>query len=300
MPWSGAGSFSRTNGINTGPTTWSLDEAGGIGIARDRHETHDNDLATGINAAIAKNGENAPTANLPMGGFRHTNVADATTRSDYSKVSQTQDSAYMYGGTSTGAANVYTILLSPAITAYTAGLTVRFRSHQANTGTATLQVNGLGIVNITKRAGTIFLNGGDIGNGDIIECMHDGTVWQLTAQRGGLESWTPTFAGSGSMTTTAPSINQAHFHREGEIVWFTIQATVTTGGVASNQVQFTLPVAALGTGYINFAGFVNDVGNLRSALGIAVSTTVVGVQRFDNTNFTLGTVTLYIQGFYRA
>lgn len=41
------------------------------------------DVATGITACLAKNGENAPTANLPMGGFKHTGAADGGAAGQY-------------------------------------------------------------------------------------------------------------------------------------------------------------------------------------------------------------------------
>lgn len=46
------------------------------------------DLAAGISASIAKNGENVPTANLPMGGLKHTGVAAATAAGQYLEYSQ--------------------------------------------------------------------------------------------------------------------------------------------------------------------------------------------------------------------
>lgn len=67
MPWSG-GSFSRTNGSNTGTTVWQQDEAGAVDIEADRHDTHDQDLADGINACLAKDGSNAMTGNLDLNG----------------------------------------------------------------------------------------------------------------------------------------------------------------------------------------------------------------------------------------
>jgi hypothetical protein len=47
-----------------------------------RHDTHDQDLATGINAALAKDGSNAATANLNAGGFKVTNLGTPTVSTD--------------------------------------------------------------------------------------------------------------------------------------------------------------------------------------------------------------------------
>lgn len=74
MPWSG-GSFSRTNGSNTGTTVWQQDEAGAVDIEADRHDTHDQDLADGINACLAKDGSNAMTGNLNLNGNSFDNAS---------------------------------------------------------------------------------------------------------------------------------------------------------------------------------------------------------------------------------
>jgi len=90
MAWNGTGTFSRTNGVNTGTTVWAADKAAGVKIVSDRHDTHDQDLADGINACLAKNGENAATANLDLGGFKFTNAADGASDSDLASVGQTE------------------------------------------------------------------------------------------------------------------------------------------------------------------------------------------------------------------
>lgn len=86
MAWSGS-AFTRVYGT----TGWQDDAALGTGIVADRHDTQDNDLATGINACINKNGANTPTANLSMGGFKHTNVANASASNEYVAKGQLED-----------------------------------------------------------------------------------------------------------------------------------------------------------------------------------------------------------------
>jgi hypothetical protein len=67
MAWNGSGAFARTNGTYNGTTVWQQDEAAAVDIEADRHDTHDQDLAAGINACLAKNGENSMTGDLNMG-----------------------------------------------------------------------------------------------------------------------------------------------------------------------------------------------------------------------------------------
>lgn len=77
MPWA-AGTFSRTNGVNSGADTWEQDRDEPVNILASRHDDHDQDLADGINACLLKDGTNTPTADLPMGGFTHTGLGSGT------------------------------------------------------------------------------------------------------------------------------------------------------------------------------------------------------------------------------
>lgn len=74
MGWSG-GSYSKGN---AGTGGWAGDASAGIGIEAGRHDTQDNDFATGINQCINKDGSNSFTANPNLGGFRPTNIAAGT------------------------------------------------------------------------------------------------------------------------------------------------------------------------------------------------------------------------------
>ena len=84
----------------------------------------------------------------------------------------------------TGAANACAVALTPAATAYAAGMVVRFKAAATNTGATTLNVNALGNKAI-KRANGNALTAGDIVTGQIVEVVYDGTNFQLfVAPRG--------------------------------------------------------------------------------------------------------------------
>jgi hypothetical protein len=85
MGWSG-GTYTKWNA----PTGWAGDAASGIGIEAGRHDTQDDDFANGINNCLNKAGQNTPTANLPMGGFKHTNCAAAVSSTDYATLGDVQ------------------------------------------------------------------------------------------------------------------------------------------------------------------------------------------------------------------
>jgi len=92
MGWSG-GVYTKGNSATGG---WTGDAASGIGIEAGRHDTQDNDFATGINTCLTKDGQNTPTANLPMGGFKHTGVANGSANTDYMAYGQIRNGTPLY------------------------------------------------------------------------------------------------------------------------------------------------------------------------------------------------------------
>ncbi len=147
MPWNGAApskTFGRTDGSRTGATTWSLAEDAGVNIESTDHDTHDQDLAAGINACIEKNGGNTAAANLPMGGFKHTGVANAGNLTDYLRASQIGDGSALWLGDISAAdtKTASSIFSTPA--AYTDGQLVLGRNVTENTDAVTLNINLIG------------------------------------------------------------------------------------------------------------------------------------------------------------
>lgn len=88
MPWSG-GTFTRSNGVFTGSLVWTDDKNAGTKITSAHHDTHDQDLAQGINACLNKNGQNSPTANIPWGGYKITGLSYGSADKDSATYGQT-------------------------------------------------------------------------------------------------------------------------------------------------------------------------------------------------------------------
>jgi hypothetical protein len=68
MSWNGSGTY-------TLPALYSP-EVNGTVIDAARYNGLTGDVATGINNCLTKDGQNVPTANLPMGGFKHTGLSE--------------------------------------------------------------------------------------------------------------------------------------------------------------------------------------------------------------------------------
>lgn len=98
MPWTGP-VFSRTNGTHTGSTTWAQDAAAGDKILSTRHDTHDQDIADGINSCLKKDGGNSPTANIPMNNHKFTGMAVGVSSTDSARFGQTITAASLDSGT---------------------------------------------------------------------------------------------------------------------------------------------------------------------------------------------------------
>lgn len=82
-----------------------------------------------------------------------------------------------HAATDTGTANAYAIAPLPAITAYGTGQCFWFFAINANTGASTLAVNGLVAKAIERRGNP--LTGTEIGAGDLVSVVYDGTAFQM-------------------------------------------------------------------------------------------------------------------------
>src|SRR5574343_403535 len=157
MPRNGSGTFSLTAGnpVVTGATISSTDFNNTM-----------SDIATALTASIAKDGQTTPSANLPMGTYRHTGVGAGAALTDYARYDQLQNSAPQYLSTVSGADTI-TAAAPVAPSAYAAGQTFRFIAVSANTGAVTLNVSSLGAKAVTKN-GTTALAAGDIQSGAVV------------------------------------------------------------------------------------------------------------------------------------
>lgn len=84
MPFNGSGQFNLLY-------NWQNDAAQGLNISSSRMQGQDADIASGLSDCVTKDGQTIPTANLPMGGFRHTNVGNAQYPTDYATLGQIQN-----------------------------------------------------------------------------------------------------------------------------------------------------------------------------------------------------------------
>lgn len=169
MSWI-SGTFSRVH-------NWQNDADASIGIVASRHDEEDDNLSTGINAALHKGGQNTPTADISWGGYKLTSLGASTTAAGAARLDQAQFQVSAYA-VSTGSANTYAVSLSPAATSYTAGMMIRFRPSASCTGASTVNVNALGAKDIVLMSGQV-LHRKALHSSQIAECVYDGTKFIL-------------------------------------------------------------------------------------------------------------------------
>ena len=205
-----------------------------------------NDIGNAMTASLAYDGQTVPVANLPMGGYLHTNVANATARTNYAAAGQVQDGTFAYL-TSVSGTDTITALAALSMSALAAGQEFRFIAVGANTTTGvTLNINSIGAKNITKNGATA-LAIGDIKNAQVVSVVYDGTQFQLQT----------------NIVTTAVSSFTAG------TTGFT-PSTATTGAVT---LAGTLNVANGGTGSTSLAANNVILGNDTSAVQVVAPST---------------------------
>jgi hypothetical protein len=99
-----------------------------------------------------------------------------------------------------GTSSAYSCSLTPAVGGYAAGTTYWFRANTANTGSATLSLNGLGVKPIVKQSNQP-LASNDIRAGQWVMVTYDGSNMQMQSQTGNASgSVSAVFGRAGAVT----------------------------------------------------------------------------------------------------
>jgi len=197
------------------------------------------DIATALTGSLSADGQTTPTGNLPMGGYKHTNVADATVRNQYASAGQVQDSAFTFL-TSPSGTNTITATASLGMSAYVTGQRFFFVAPAANTGAVTLNINAIGAKSVTK-SGTTALLAGDIVSGSVVQVVYDGTQFQLLNPYSASVGPTTSLISSLSLTSNVVTINTASAHG------ILINDSVVVTAVTNTAVNGSFTVASVPT-----------------------------------------------------
>lgn len=191
-----------------------------------------------------------------------------------------QKSSLTYA-TATGLSNAYVVFLPVAPAAYTAGMTVTFKANVANTGAATLNVNGLGTRPIYKNGGTA-LAANDISANQIITAVFDGSNFQITGQIGLLSGFNGNLSGDVSGPQNATLIGNSTINT----VKLVDQA-VTTGKIADSAVT----TQKLANGAVTNAKLADSAVNTINLAGMSVTSGKIANGAVGTTQLAAGSVT---------
>ena len=134
------------------------------------------DLASGLSTTITKDGQTTPTNNIPMGGFKITNLAAGVNATDAAQLGQVQAGGLDF--ITVAGTNTLTGTLVPTLLAYATGNLFSFVVATTNTSTVTLNIDGLGAKAVLRNA-TDVLQAGDLTIGNVVVVIYDGTQFQL-------------------------------------------------------------------------------------------------------------------------
>lgn len=210
-------------------------------------------------------------------------------------------------GTAGGTANALTGTVAPAISSYVANSLYTLIASLDNSASATVALNSLSTRTIKKisdvNGALTTLDANDITKNQGLLLLDNGTdMILLNPSITGINSWTPTFGAGGSMTFTSVVASTAKYWRQGKKVFFVLYALGTTGGSASTDLSFTLPVVAanafFGGGCLVFNTGTRQSGTWNSA---SASTSTAQVSLYNAGNLSLGANTGFIiNGWYEA
>ncbi len=167
-------------------------------------------IAGGLSTMICRDGQSTVTADIPFAGFRLKGVGNGVLSTDAANMSQLVSGAGVYA-IDTGAADLYAIAPTPAISAYVVGQAFRFKAIHANvTTTPTLAINGLTAGVISWANGTALTAGNIAANGmyDVIVATATPTFHLQTPIPPEVLSTAPTtqnFTSGSAATYTTPA-----------------------------------------------------------------------------------------------
>ena len=253
-----------------------------------------NDLSSAMTASLAYDGQTTPVANLPMGGYVHTNVGLATVRTNYPSAGQVQDGTLTYL-TSVSGTDTITATAPISMSAYATGQVFRFIAAGANATTGvTLNINSIGAKNITKN-GTTALAIGDIISGSIVEVVYDGTEFQISSLASSILGTNNTWTGTNSFTN-ALSYTTTLTGGTGIIAIGTNQIYKdATGKVGLGTASPAAKLAVVGTGYSP-----NITLTDASTIAWDTSTGQTATFTFVSSNRTMGAPTNLVNGAFYA
>ena len=120
----------------------------------------------------------------------------------------------LYGGVDTGSANAYILNFSASFSAYADGIIIYWIPANTNSGASTINVNGLGVVNLVNPDGSALVAGEIIANQPAQILFKAGAFQVITATNTVYGTFVPTWSGF----SVAPATTPIAYRRNGTLV----------------------------------------------------------------------------------
>lgn len=151
-----------------------------------------------------------PTGSDPKSrGDDHLRLIKSTLKNSFAGIT----GAVQVGGTNGGVANVYTLTPTPALVSYVTNMTIVFSPVVSNTGASTIDVSGLGAINLRSVSGAALISG-ELALGQTYKAVFNGTEFRL-------DSITKTYTDQLAFSTALPAQSLGFLASNGTVAAFT-------------------------------------------------------------------------------
>jgi hypothetical protein len=184
----------------------------------------------------------------------------------------------LYGGVDSGTTNAYVLNFTASFAAYTDGIIIYWVPNATNTGPSTINVNGLGVVNIVNPDGSALVASEIVANNPAQILFKGGAFQLITPAATVYGSFTPTWGGF----SATPSTTSIPYRKNGTLVTLLFVGTGT-----SNSTSFTISGVPAVIRPSSFLGVVPCFGMRDNGANLANGAAVV-----DG----IGTITFFKDG----
>lgn len=253
-------------------------------ISSSQANSNNSTIVNEITNSIPRDGQAAPTANLPMGAFKLTGLGVGSAATDSISLGQAQAQAFIWCGTLGGTANAITATPSPAITAYAAGQRFVGIASADSSSTVTLNVSAVAAKAVQNNAAAMSATIKLI-SGKLYEFIYDGTQFQVSkwaSPEGVLVTQTAADAAYQPLDadlTAIAALTTTSFGRG--VLALANAAALSAYGKAPKIVNYTHDTSTTGDQAMTGAGFTPRFAII---IGVVTSTKLISIGATDGTN----------------
>lgn len=255
------------------------------------------DVVSELTNSIPRDGQAAPTADIPFGTYKITGLGAGTAATHGANLGQIQAQAYIWAGTAGGTKNALTLTPTPAITAYAAGQSFVFLAGATDSDdAATVAISGLATKAIQNN-GAALSSAITISAGKLYRITYDGTQFQLDKNFSPDGVFAPLASPTFTGTPAAPTQTAGDKTTALATTAFVNDTALTLkdGSTAVTQTAGDKTTKIATTGFVNDTALTIKDGSTAATQAVNDSSTKISTTAFANPSATVdtaGSVTL--------